>query len=112
MLKGEAKTAYMRRYMRLRRAGLPTTKPKPPKEPKELKPNQRRIEREAARHDRFVSFAASTAPEPLRCSFCHKSKTSERMLWGNESDRLLICNVCVADAADAFHSRRDTWALR
>ena len=33
MLKGEAKTAYMREYMRRRRAGLATAKPKPPWRP-------------------------------------------------------------------------------
>src|SRR5262245_59219939 len=38
MLKGEAKTAYMREYMRRRRAGLATAKPKPP-----WRPSPRRI---------------------------------------------------------------------
>jgi hypothetical protein len=38
MLQGEAKTAYMREYMRRKRAGLPTVKPK-----KEWEPSQRMI---------------------------------------------------------------------
>jgi hypothetical protein len=41
MLKGEAKTEYMREYMRRKRAGLPTaTKPKP----KEWEPTQRIVD--------------------------------------------------------------------
>ena len=47
MLEGEAKTAYMRDYMRRKRLGLPTVNPKP-----EWKPNQRIIDEIAywARH--------------------------------------------------------------
>jgi hypothetical protein len=39
MLKGEAKTAYQREWMRRKRAGLPTAKPKP-----EWQPSQRMID--------------------------------------------------------------------
>lgn len=39
MLTGEAKTAYQREYMRRKRAGLPTAKPKP-----EWQPSQRMID--------------------------------------------------------------------
>jgi hypothetical protein len=44
VLKGEAKTAYMREYMRRKRAGLPTTKPKLPRPKAEWKPSQRIID--------------------------------------------------------------------
>jgi hypothetical protein len=44
VLTGEAKTAYMREYMRRKRAGLPTRKPKPPKPKPEWKPRQRVID--------------------------------------------------------------------
>ena len=43
MLKGEAKTAYMREYMRRRRAGLATAKPPKPKPP--WQPPQHMIEK-------------------------------------------------------------------
>jgi len=46
MLKGEAKTRYMREYMRRKRAGQPTaTKPKPePRSPAEWEPPQRMVD--------------------------------------------------------------------
>ena len=63
MLQDEAKRAYMREYMRRRRAGLPTRKPRP-------KPTQR-----AKR-----AKAEPAKPVPKCCSFCGKPRTAKRIL--------------------------------
>ena len=60
MLKGEAKTAYMREYMRRRRAGLATAKPPKPKPP--WQPPQHMIEK--IRH--WQRVARSSQPRRLR----------------------------------------------
>jgi ClpX C4-type zinc finger len=74
MLKGQAKTDYMREYMRRRRAGQATAKPPKPPKPKPAPP-----------------------PPPAKtCWFCHAPRSSERMLVGN--DGIYICETCVAEA--------------
>jgi hypothetical protein len=74
-LKGEAKTEYQRNYMRLKRAGLPTATPRPPK-PKPDKPIRER-----------------------HCSFCYKLFDRRALFRDFEG---AICEKCVRQAVSFF----------
>ena len=86
MLQGEAKRAYMREYMRRRRAGLPTRKPRP-------KPRPERAKR---------AKAEPAKPVPKCCSFCGKPRTVKRILVGPDGTFPLICARCTTRAATIF----------
>jgi hypothetical protein len=95
MLKGEAKTRYMREYMRHWRAGLVTTTPNP-KALRRTKPKQQEIPPE---------------PEPVRwtasdkdCLFCYKPASAEHIVIGDGLWR--ICETCIADATAAIAQHR------
>jgi hypothetical protein len=135
MLKGAAKAAYMREYMRRRRAGEP--QPKKPRKPWE--PSQGLIDRiaRAVRHPHRVRgrlahaieglqfdtdeewteacyrWKAWTSPprEPaparkLRCDFCHKPS---RRLLASLDDTAHICDQCIEEAAELL--RKDALKL-
>ena len=74
-LKGEAKTQYMRDYMRRKRAGLPTATPRPPK-PKPPKPIRTR-----------------------HCSFCYELFDRRALFRSSEA---AICGRCVRLAVNAL----------
>ena len=78
MLKGAAKTAYMRDYMRRRRAGEP--QPKKPRKPREPSRRPPKIEKPV---------------RELRCDFCRKPK---RRLLASLDDTAHICDQCIEEA--------------
>jgi hypothetical protein len=74
-LRGKAKTAYQREWMRRRRAGLPTATPRPPK-PKPVKPIRERY-----------------------CSFCYELFDRRTLFRVGDA---AICEKCVRQAVAAF----------
>jgi hypothetical protein len=85
-LKGEAKTAYQREYMRRKRAGLPTTTPRPPKPTPPDKPIRMRY-----------------------CSFCWEM-FDRRVLYRRAEGA--ICAKCVCLAVNVLQPAALVAALR
>jgi hypothetical protein len=128
MLKGAAKTAYMREYMRRRRAGEP--QPKKPRKP--WQPSQRLIDEisRAVRHPQRVRgrladaieglrfdtdeewveacyrWKAWTSPpkieKPVRCIFCGKPEREVGPLVGDGHAQ--ICGRCIEEAAEVLRN--------
>jgi hypothetical protein len=85
MLKGAAKTAYMRDYMRRRRAGEP--QPKKPRKPREPSRRPPKIEKPV---------------RELRCIFCGKPEREVGHLVGDGHAQ--ICGQCIEEAAEVLRN--------
>lgn len=85
MLKGKAKTRYMRAYMRRYRAERPAKPPAPgPKEPK----------------------LASRPLPGQRCLACDSPATRECLLGRVRDGLYCLCETCVTEAADDIAAQR------
>lgn len=87
MLKGAAKTAYQREYMRRKRAGLPTA--------------PARDARRAEREQRRAREAERLAPH---CTFCGKPSSPERVMVGDGFR--YICGACASEALDMIAAEK------
>jgi len=130
MLTGDAKRDYMREYMRRKRAGELTAKPKPEKPEWRPTSQQRLRVREQLRlspyHRSHVAKAIydglgtgdedealrrykahldrCNEPEPSsppRCSFCNEPRSEDRPLFGDGRYEF-ICEPCAKKAVAAF----------
>jgi formylmethanofuran dehydrogenase subunit E len=134
MLTGDAKRDYMREYMRRKRAGELTAKPKPEKPEWRPTSQQRQRVREQLRlspyHRSHVGKAIydglgtgdedealrrykahldrrnePAPPAPKRCSFCGEPASEDRLLV-TDGRYQFICEPCTKEAAAVFAERR------
>jgi hypothetical protein len=106
MLKGEAKTAYMREYMRRRRAGLATAKPRKPKPPWQPPPCRRYKSHRDAQHEAPKSAAVQREAAKKACWFCGEPASGDRIVIAAPAGCPLICEMCVAEAARIIADKR------